>query len=85
MIVIQLKEALDAYEARSGERLTYADLASRTGLARSTIESIATRPGYNTSLQTIDKLCLALGCEPGDLLRLKRDPKDSASERGQKP
>ena len=69
MIDITLREAMDAYEARTGEHLTYSDLAERTGLARTTIESMATRSGYNTSLKTIDLLCDALRCEPGMLLR----------------
>lgn len=69
MIEIRLKEAMDRYQARTGERLTYAELAERTGVSRSTLESMATRPGYNASLKTIDAVCSALGCAPGELLR----------------
>ncbi|MEM8625806.1 MAG: helix-turn-helix transcriptional regulator [Pseudomonadota bacterium] len=69
MIEIMLREAMDAYEARTGERLTYADLADRTGLSRATIESMAARPGYNASLKAIDLLCDALRCELVALLR----------------
>lgn len=68
MIEVKLREAMEEHRRRTGERLTYQALADRTGLARSTIESIATRPGYNASLSTIDKICEVLACGPGDLL-----------------
>jgi len=57
------------YRRRTGERLTYQTLGERTGLARSTLESIATRSDYNASISTIDKICRALGCAPGELLK----------------
>lgn len=68
MIEIRLKQAMDRYQARTGERLTYAELAERTGVSRSTLESMATRPAYNASLKTIDVVCSALECAPCELL-----------------
>lgn len=68
MLRVKLKDALDAYQNSTGERLTYTMLSQRTGLSVATIESLATRPGYNTRLSTIEKLCETLGCQPGDLL-----------------
>lgn len=68
MIEVRLREAMERYSARTGERMTYRILAERTGISRSTLESIASRGDYNSSLQTIDKLCEALGCTPGELL-----------------
>ena len=41
---------------------------SAPGISRSTIESLAARPGYNPTLDVIDRLCEALRCAPGDLL-----------------
>jgi putative transcriptional regulator len=76
MIVIRLREMMDAHEARTGQRVTYASLAAATGLSRPTLESIASRPGYNASLVTIERICLALHCSPGDLLVLADDRKD---------
>ena len=69
-IIVNLREMLHAYEARTGERMTYQLLADRSGIARSTIESLAARPDYNASLRTIAKICSVLGCGPGDLLSL---------------
>ena len=62
---------MEAHRQRTGERLTYEQLAERTGLSRQTVESIASRHDYNSTLTTVAKLCLALGCEPGDLLVLR--------------
>ncbi|MFI0472020.1 helix-turn-helix domain-containing protein [Halomonas sp. HMF6819] len=61
---------MDAYRKRTGERLTYDLLSTRTGLSVSTLQSLASRPAYNTRLSTVEKLCLALECSPGDLLRI---------------
>ena len=65
---------MDDHRRRTGERMTYERLAQRTGLSRRTLESVASRPSYNSTLDTIAKLCRALGCQPGDLLVL--DPEE---------
>lgn len=68
MIVVRLREAMEAYGKRTGERMTYKRLAELTGLSRATLESLASRQSYNATLSTIDKVCGALRCSPGDLL-----------------
>ncbi|QEH81579.1 helix-turn-helix transcriptional regulator [Sphingomonas sp. C8-2] len=73
MIRVRLKEQMEAYRRRTGETLTYADLAARTGLSRPTLESMATRSSYNTTLTAIDRICAALDCLPGDLLEREAD------------
>jgi DNA-binding Xre family transcriptional regulator len=70
MIEITLRDAIEKYEFSSGERMTYQMLSERTGISVDTLQSIATRPTYNTTLSTVEKLCVALSCEPSDLLRL---------------
>ncbi|MDA8350651.1 MAG: helix-turn-helix transcriptional regulator [Pseudomonadota bacterium] len=55
-------------EKRTGERVTYDFLARSTGLSRATIEALASRPGYNPRLSTIERLCEVLEINPGDLL-----------------
>jgi DNA-binding Xre family transcriptional regulator len=74
VIVIRLRQAMERYRERHGERITYEILARRTGLSRATIESMATRVAYNASLRTVARLCGALDCLPGDLLELRRQP-----------
>jgi DNA-binding Xre family transcriptional regulator len=73
VIAIKLRDMMESYRRRTGERLTYAMVAERTGLSRSTIESIASRERYNASLETIERLCEALHCAPGELLALRRN------------
>lgn len=68
MINIKLRQAMEAYGKRTGERMTYDKLATRTGLSRATLESVASRDTYNATLSTIDKICSALGCTAGELL-----------------
>jgi putative transcriptional regulator len=55
VIAVKLKEQMRAYEVRTGGRLTYEQLAGLTGLSRATIEAIASRGSYNTTLATIEK------------------------------
>lgn len=61
---------MERYHQRTGVRLTYKLLAERTGISPETLQSLAARPGYNTRLSTVERLCLALECSPGDLLEL---------------
>lgn len=68
MIKVRLRDAMQAFERRTGERMTYERLAELTGLARTTLESIGTRNTYNAGLRTIDRICVALNCTPAELL-----------------
>lgn len=68
MILVRLREAMDAYRQKTGDRMTHEKLAERTGLSRATLDSIASRTGYNASLSTIDRICSALGCTLAQLL-----------------
>ena len=74
MIAIKLREAMEAYRRRTGERLTYETLAARSGIAKQTLHTIGSRDDYNATLELIEKLCRALGVIPGDLLELIDDP-----------
>ena len=64
---------MDAYRQRTGKKLTYELLAEQTGIALTTLQSLAARPGYNIRLGTIEKLCVALECSPSDLLEMSED------------
>lgn len=69
---VRLREAMDLYRARTGQRLTYDDLAALCGLSVATLQSLGARPSYNTRLSTIRALCVALECQPGEILELVR-------------
>jgi putative transcriptional regulator len=49
-------------------------LAQTTHVAHSTIRSLATHRSKGIRYATLDKICEALGCQPGDLLRKVPDP-----------
>ncbi|HOT82608.1 MAG TPA: helix-turn-helix transcriptional regulator [Candidatus Defluviicoccus seviourii] len=61
---------MEIYRRRTGERMTYETLATRTGLAKTTLESLASRRSYNPRLSTVEKICRVLRCTPGELLEL---------------
>ncbi len=71
---------MEAYRQRTGNKLTYELLAEQTGIALTTLQSLAARPGYNTRLSTIEKLCIALQCSPSDLLEMSTDSKGLKNE-----
>ena len=80
MIKVKLREAMENFKQRTGVRLTYETLAEKTGISVNTLQSLATRTSYNTRLTTIEKLCLALDCLPGDLLELGADTESNHHE-----
>jgi DNA-binding Xre family transcriptional regulator len=69
-LAVKLREAMEAYRRRTGVRLTYASLSRLTGVSQATLQSLGARPGYNTRLSTVARLCRALECSPNDLLEL---------------
>ena len=74
MVAIKLREAMEAYRRHTGERMTYERLAERTGIAKGTLEVIGKRLGYNATIGTLEKICLALDVTFGDLLEIIPDP-----------
>ena len=72
MIEIKLKYMMSEYSKRVGKKLTYKVLAEETGIAKATIESIGSRPDYNATLDTIDKLCGYLRCSVEELLEYRK-------------
>ncbi len=73
MIAIRLREAMEAYKRRSGQRVTYEILAEMTGIAKGTLHHIGSRDDYNATLATLEKICWALDVTPADLLELIDD------------
>lgn len=71
MILIKLRHAMKTYEEKTGEKLTYSILAQRTKIAESTLQAIGSRPTYNPTLSTVNKICQALGCSINELLEYR--------------
>ncbi len=74
MIAIKLREAMETYRRRTGERLTYESLAQLTGIAQGTLQIIGSRDDYNATLELIEKLCLALDVPIPEMLEIIPDP-----------
>jgi len=66
MIKIKLKQLL-ADKAFQGERISLTYLSERTGISRSTLNRIANIPGYSTTTEHLDKICMTLNCGLDDL------------------
>lgn len=77
MVAIKLREAMEAYRRKTGERMTYRRLAERTGIAQGTLEVIGRRLGYNATLATIEKICHALEVPLHDMLEVIDEPPKS--------
>ncbi|MGD8454346.1 MAG: helix-turn-helix transcriptional regulator [Phycisphaerae bacterium] len=84
MVAIKLREAMQAYKRRTGQRMTYQILAERTGVAKGTLEVIGKRLGYNATVNTLEKICLGLDVTFGDLVEIIPDPPKPKAKRTQK-
>ena len=84
MIVVKLKEAIEAYKVRKGlRRFTYRDLSEATGVPYGTIQAIGNREAYSTTFYTLDRICRALETTPGAILHYDPDiPHPKAASTG---
>ena len=67
-IRLRLRECMDLFEARTGEHITYGDLAQATGLSEATVQSIGSRQGYNATIAVVERLCRALHVTPNEMI-----------------
>jgi len=74
MIIFKLRAAMEKYRQRVHEKITYAELARRTGIAEGTLHQMGRRLDYHPTLANVEKLCNALGVELTDLLEIVDDP-----------
>ncbi|MFJ7286092.1 helix-turn-helix domain-containing protein [Pseudomonas sp. NPDC099000] len=77
VIEVKLRSAMAAYSEKTGQKITYQQLAERSGLSKATLEALGSRSDYNTTLSTVDVLCSCLMCSVGDLLEYKQTPSDA--------
>jgi|GEM_PF-3688684 len=68
MLRFNLKEAMQAYEAKTGIHLTYDELSQMTEISSNTLKSIATRQDYNVTVKMISEVALALNLNPIEYL-----------------
>ncbi len=68
MIRFHLKRLMSDWEFREGRRLTIAELAEMSNIARPTLSRIINQRGYNTTTDVVGKLCTFFNCPVGDLM-----------------
>lgn len=54
---------------------TFYWLAKETGISHTTLWRLKKAKAYGINLDTLEKICNALNCQPGDILRLAPDQK----------
>ena len=62
MIRFRLRELVADLEFRRGSRVTLEQVATATGIHRTTLTKIALKRGYNTTTNHLDVLCKFFGC-----------------------
>ncbi len=68
---------LDDFLARSG--LTAREVAARIGVSETHLSLFRSGKVRGVRFSTLSKLCLVLGCQPGELLAYDPDPTDLAA------
>lgn len=62
LIRFRLRELVADLEFRRGSRVTLEEVATATGIHRTTLTKIALKRGYNTTTNHLDVLCKFFGC-----------------------
>ncbi len=78
MIEIRIDQLLQAHER------TFYWLAKETGISHTTLWRLKKGKALGINFDTLEKMCQALGCQPGDVLTFANGKKKKRS-RGRKP
>jgi len=57
-------------------RMTLTDLADRVGMTLANLSILKTGKARAIRFSTLDAICEALSCQPGDILRFEAEPGD---------
>ena len=75
MIIYHLKDLMLKKAATSGgKKITYEDIEAETGISKVTLSRIASKRGYYTGMENIEKLCIYFDCTPDQLMTIIPDP-----------
>ncbi len=67
-IRLTLDRAIFHWQAKHGEKMTYSELAKRSGISEPTIYRLTSGQPTKLDLSKLNRICKVLECEPGDLL-----------------
>jgi len=65
-------------------RMTLTELADRIGMALANLSILKTGKARAIRFSTLEAICEALSCQPGDLLRFEREQGERERPRGRK-
>lgn len=74
MIKYNLKALIADKEFREERKINYEEISAATGISKPTISKIASKKGYYTSTENIEKLCRYFDCTPDQLMTIIPDP-----------
>ena len=77
MIKYNLKALISDKEFRNDKKITYEEISKSTGISRQTLSKIASRKGYKTSSEIIEKLCKYFNVTPDELMTIIPDPPET--------
>jgi putative transcriptional regulator len=70
MIRIYLAELMADYSYQRKKRLRIDELADATQINRATLSKLINKPGYNTNLKVIEKLCRFFDVDISDVIKI---------------
>ena len=76
MLRFKLKELIAEKEFQESRRVTIAEIAEATGIARNTLSRILNQPGWNVRSEHLDKLCAYFNCRIEELVEYIPDRSD---------
>ena len=76
MIKYNLKALISDKEFKESRKINYEEISSVTGISKPTISKIASKRGYYTSTENIEKLCIYFDCTPDELMTIIPDPSE---------
>ena len=77
MIRYRLKERIADLEFNENRRITFDEIADKTGVSRPTLSRIANIRGYSTTCEILDRLCRYFDCRLDELAEYLPDEKSN--------
>ena len=74
MLIYHIKDLTLRNAAKENTKITYADIVKATGISKITLSRMASKRGYNTSSENIEKLCKCFECTPDQFMTIIPDP-----------
>lgn len=68
MLRFKLKELIAEKEFQESRRVSIAEIAEQSGIARNTLSRILNQPGWNARSEHLDKLCAYFDCRIEELV-----------------